>query len=168
MTDVIENGERVMCGECREYKTWLKIGKGKAAHSVQLCGCALPPAPVKQGRKKCSPRNAKAKGDGEEREIVKRATDWGYHAYRTAGSGAHGSRNAESAFATDVRIKCADRVWRVESKRHASVSGLKSLLKLKDNSEILWVREDFSEAYVLMSADTFAEFASLAAEALKK
>lgn len=168
MNPVLENGLQVICGDCYEPQRW----EGKGRKAVKVCGCdpvAGKPATeqdqqLKPGRKKCSKRNTKAKGDGFEREVAKAAESWGYVANRTAGSGAFGSRTNEQAFATDVRMKLGDKVWRIECKRHASVSGLKSLLKLKDNSEILVVREDFQPAYVVMTLEVFGEFAALAAE----
>lgn len=154
---VIENGFTVRCTDCNEDLRW----EGKGRKAVKVCGCAPVVAVAAEpvGRRKCSKKGTTAKGSGEERNIVKAWIKWGFDAYRTAGSGAHGSRNNETAFATDVRVKLGDRAWRIESKRHAKIPGLKSLLNLKGGSEILWVREDFSEPYVLMSADTFSEFA---------
>jgi protein required for attachment to host cells len=116
-------------------------GKGKKA--VQVCDCERAVTFVSPGRKKCSAKNAKAKGDGGERELVKAAEGWGWTAHRTAGSGAHGSRTNEQAFATDVRLKLGDLVIRVECKRHASIAGVKTLNKLRDNSDVLWLQRDF-------------------------
>lgn len=156
---VLEEGLPVICGDCRMEMMWLGNRK--------TCGCSSPVPAAPVGRRKCSKGNTAKKGRTEEQAICRQAEEWGYQAYRTAGSGAHGSRNNEQSMATDVRMKKGDFVVRIESKRHASVGGLKTLLKLKDNSEILWVREDFGEPYVLMSAEVFGRFASLAAEVLK-
>lgn len=149
---------QVTCDACGEGLTW--EGKGKKAY--QRCGCERAPSYVpeaRRGRKKCSAKGAKAKGNGEERNVVKAFEQIGWSAYRTAGSGAHGSRNNEQAFATDVRVKRGDMVLRIESKRHASIGGVKTLNKLRDNSEILWLRQDFEEAFVFMPASVFLQIA---------
>lgn len=159
MRPVYDGEFQVTCPACGEGMVWQ--GKGKKA--IQVCGCERAPEYVPEnrrpGRRKCSAKGAKAKGNGEERAVVKAFEAIGWSAYRTAGSGAHGSRNNEQAFATDVRVKRGDTVLRIESKRHASIGGVKTLNKLRDNSEILWLRQDFEEAFVFMPASVFLQIA---------
>jgi hypothetical protein len=163
MRPVLDGEFAVICDTCGAQIMW--EGKGKKAQ--QVCDCERAVTFVSPGRKKCSAKNAKAKGDGGERELVKAAEGWGWTAHRTAGSGAHGSRTNEQAFATDVRLKLGDLVLRVECKRHASIAGVKTLNKLRDNSDVLWLREDHQEAYVFMPASVWALAMSLAAEGSK-
>jgi hypothetical protein len=159
---VLDGEFAVICDDCGEQKRW----EGKGRKSYQACGCEPVPV-VTEGRRKCSSKGAKAKGDGGERELVKAAEGWGWTAHRTAGSGAHGSRTNEQAFATDVRLKLGDLVLRVECKRHASIAGVKTLNKLRDNSDVLWLREDFQEPMVFMPASVWALAMSRAAEGSK-
>jgi len=163
MRPVMEGEFQVTCDRCGARVFW----EGKGRKAIQVCDCERAVTFVSPGRKKCSAKNAKAKGDGGERELVKAAEGWGWTAHRTAGSGAHGSRTNEQAFATDVRLKLGDLVIRVECKRHASVAGVKTLNKLRDNSEVLWLREDHQEAFVFMPAAVFAQVMALAAEGNK-
>ncbi len=156
---------QVTCDRCGTGLRW----DGKGRKSQQVCDCERAVTFVSPGAKKsrCSKKGAKAKGDGGERELVKAAEGWGWTAHRTAGSGAHGSRTNEQAFATDVRLKLGDLVIRVECKRHASIAGVKTLNRLRDNSEVLWLREDHQEAFVFMPAAVFAQVMALAAEGNK-
>jgi len=163
MRPLMDGEFAVICDRCGVQV--MIEGKGKKA--AQVCDCERAVTFVSPGRKKCSAKNAKAKGDGGERELVKAAEGWGWTAHRTAGSGAHGSRTNEQAFATDVRLKLGDLVIRVECKRHASVAGVKTLNKLRDNSDVLWLREDHQEAFVFMPAAVFAQVMALAAEGNK-
>jgi hypothetical protein len=163
MRPVLDGDFAVTCDTCGAQIMW--EGKGKKA--VQVCDCERAVTFVSPGRKKCSAKNAKAKGDGGERELVKAAEGWGWQAYRTAGSGAHGTRNNESAFATDVRLKLGDLVITAECKRHASVAGVKTLNKLRAGSDVLWLREDQQEAFVFMPASVWALAMSRAAEGSK-
>ncbi len=163
MRPVMEGEFQVTCDRCGARVFW----EGKGRKAIQVCDCERAVTFVSPGRKKCSAKNAKAKGDGGERELVKAAEGWGWTAHRTAGSGAHGSRTNEQAFATDVRLKLGDLVIRVECKRHASIAGVKTLNRLRDNSEVLWLREDHQEAFVFMPLSVFAEVMSRAAEASK-
>ena len=156
---------QITCDRCGTGLRW----EGKGRKAQQVCDCERAVTFVSPGAKKsrCSKKGAKAKGDGGERELVKAAEGWGWTAHRTAGSGAHGSRTNEQAFATDVRLKLGDLVIRVECKRHASVAGVKTLNKLRDNSEVLWLREDHQEAFVFMPASVWALVMSRAAEGNK-
>ncbi len=163
MRPVLDGEFAVICDTCGAQIMW----EGKGRKAVQVCDCERAVTFVSPGRKKCSAKNAKSKGDGGERELVKAAEGWGWTAHRTAGSGAHGSRTNEQAFATDVRLKLGDLVIRVECKRHASVAGVKTLNKLRDNSDVLWLREDHQEAFVFMPAAVFAQVMALAAEGNK-
>jgi hypothetical protein len=79
----MENGQPVMCAECRTHFFW--AGKGRKA--VKLCNCVCEAdieadanTPVSLGkvadikadrRRKCSKKGTKAKGDRGERELVK-------------------------------------------------------------------------------------------------
>ncbi len=156
---------QVTCDRCGTGLRW----EGKGRKSQQVCDCERAVTFVSPGAKKsrCSKKGARAKGDGGERELVKAAEGWGWTAHRTAGSGAHGSRTNEQAFATDVRLKLGDLVIRVECKRHASLAGVKTLNRLRDNSDVLWLREDHQEAFVFMPAAVFAQVMALAAEGNK-
>jgi hypothetical protein len=156
---------QVTCDRCGTGLRW----EGKGRKSQQVCDCERAVTFVSPGAKKsrCSKKGARAKGDGGERELVKAAEGWGWTAHRTAGSGAHGSRTNEQAFATDVRLKLGDLVIRVECKRHASIAGVKTLNRLRDNSDVLWLREDHQEAFVFMPAAVFAQVMALAAEGNK-
>jgi hypothetical protein len=147
---VIEDGLAVICGDCRQPFNW--VGRDK------VCGCNhIVDATEKVGRRKCSHKGAKAKGDAGEREAVKLFEGAGWSAYRTPGSGAHGSRNNESAFDTDVVAKKDNIRLKIECKRKASIAGLKSLLKDKARSDVLYMRQDFEEPYVLLPAKLFGE-----------
>lgn len=163
MRPLMDGDFAVICDRCGVQV--MIEGKGKKA--AQVCDCERAVTFVSPGRKKCSAKNAKAKGDGGERELVKAAEGWGWQAYRTAGSGAHGTRNNESAFATDVRLKLGDLVITAECKRHASIAGVKTLNKLRDGSDVLWLREDFQEPMVFMPVSVWAEVMARAAEGSK-
>ena len=154
MRPVLDGDFAVICDPCGAQIMW--EGKGKKA--VQVCDCERAVTFVSPGAKKsrCSKKGAKAKGDGGERELVKQAESWGWAAYRTAGSGAHGTKNNESAFATDVRLKRGDVTIRAECKRYASIPGVKSLEKLRAGSDLLWFREDRGEAMVMMPVSVLA------------
>ena len=162
MRPVLDGEFAVICDDCGEQKRW----EGKGRKSYQACGCEPVPV-VQEGRRKCSAKGAKAKGDGGERELVKAAEGWGWTAHRTAGSGAHGSRTNETAFATDVRLKLGDLTITAECKRHASIGGVKTLNNLRAGSDVLWLRQDHDEAFVFMPLSVFAEVMSRAAEGSK-
>jgi len=163
-----EFGKPIACQQCDAPQHHHKAGIGKRALTWITCS---PDCPENQAdprdtpkiqtastlkKSRCSRRGTKAKGDGEERAICKWAEGQGFNAYRTAGSGAHGTRNNESAFSTDVRLSIGPSVFKVESKRHASVSGLKSQLRMIDGSDLLWMREDHGKPWVLLEATTLA------------
>jgi len=165
MRPVLDGEFAVICDTCGAQIMW----EGKGRKAIQVCDCERAVTFVSPGAKKslCSKKGAKAKGDGGERELVKAAEGWGWQAYRTAGSGAHGTRNNEQAFATDVRLKLGDLVITAECKRHASVAGVKTLNKLRAGSDVLWLREDQQEAFVFMPASVWALAMSRAAEGNK-
>lgn len=156
-----------ICAECREPLVKTKVGKGKKAQLLTVCACN--PLPVPEPKVLRKVKNTARKGREGEVEFVKLATDAGWDAYRTAGSGAHGSRNNESSQDTDVVIRAGnDRVrFKVECKRLSKVPGQTSLEGLRSRSEILWVRQDQSDGYVWMPASIFKAFMAYAAEALK-
>lgn len=170
---VIEDGMHVRCGFCDTDQRW--EGKGKDSRKVCDCNSEPPAAALpaeKPGRRKCSKKNTARKGREGERETVKWAEGRGHRAFRTAGSGAHGTRNNEDAFSTDVRVALPDDTLKFEVKRHSTVRGLKTLLGFKQNSDVLWMREDLADtAYVLMSVSALERYAdgcvaaALAAEA---
>lgn len=159
-----------ICGSCGEPIVTSYVGKGKAKRKVDACGCPTEAAPApepKPGRPKCSKKGAKDKGDRGEREVVKFLEGIGFAAYRTAGSGAHGSRNNESAQDTDVVARLGDFRWRVESKLEASlpIAGLKTRLS---RSDALRVRQDHDKAFWFVPEEQFAVLLKWAAEGMRR
>lgn len=152
-------GENPICYQCHTPIKLVREGHGKRAKTYDVCECF----PLDQQREqakakpKVSAAGRKRKGSAEERNIVKAFEAHGWHAAKTAMSGAAGTINGDSAWTGDVIVKKGDVRLKVESKRHAKVSGLKSLLKLRDDADILWAREDHDEAYVVMPAKLFLE-----------
>lgn len=145
-----------ICGQCRQEWTW--VGKGKRA--ARVCGCE--PAPVVekvQPVRRITHASARRKGRAGESECVKEWQAWGFDAGKTAGSGSVGSLSNDAAWDTDVVARRGDLRLKIESKRLHKVPGLRSLLNLRANSEILRVREDDGEAFYLMSAKTLASLA---------
>lgn len=157
------------CATCGEPNARVQTGKGKNKRFHVVCACpeTQPVVPEKQGRKKCSPKNAKAKGDEGEREVRRFLEGVGFQAYRTSGSGAAGTKSGERAFATDVRAKFGDLLtMRVESKREATlpIAGLKTRLA---DSDWLRVRQDHDKAYWFVPEDKLAEVLKWAVEGLR-
>lgn len=173
-------GKPESCPTCCEPLWFHSAGNGKRKVEWKTCDpmCSANQAdpretPVVQTatalKSRCSSKGAKRKGTGYENDVRKWWENLGFNAYRTAGSGAHGTRNNEAAFATDVRVKSPDNSFAlgVECKRHHKISGLKSLLTLRAESQILWMREDQGKSYVLMDAETFEPFAEALARVSK-
>lgn len=157
MTRPVMDGEfQVSCDACGQGLVW--EGKGKKA--VQRCGCE-PAAVVEkvQPVRRITHASARRKGRAGESECVKEWQAWGFDAGKTAGSGSVGSLSNDAAWDTDVVARRGDLRLKIESKRLHKVPGLRSLLNLRANSEILRVREDDGEAFYLMSAKTLASLA---------
>lgn len=168
-----ETAFQEVCSECREPLIKTKVGKGKKATFHTVCACNPLPdkQPVVVTRKV---KNTAAKGKGAEREACKIADDIpGMDAFRTAGSGAHGSRNNESSQDTDVIYRFKNREGqeverlKVECKFYSTVPGFKSLEGMRSRSDILRVREDRGEARWWVPEPIMKRLLSLAAEALK-
>lgn len=166
MRPVLEDGYEVKCATCDETQRWQTFKIGRKKRDFKVCGCPFTP-PEPQGHKKCSPKNAKHKGDEGEREVVRFLEELGFAAYRTSGSGAHGTINNESAFATDVRWKFEDLfLARVESKREASFP-IQGLLNRLANSDWLRIRADRAEAYWFAPEKNLAVILHWAIEGLR-
>lgn len=161
-----------VCAQCAEPITRKKVGVGKRATFHQVCACNPLPEkqPVVVTRKV---KNTAAKGAGGEREVCKLAEDVGIDAFRTAGSGAHGSRNNESSQDTDIILRFKNRDGRevqrlkVESKLKATIPGLKSLRNELSRSDVLRVREDRDTAFWLVPENIMKSLLAWSAEALK-
>lgn len=160
-----------ICAECREPLIPTKVGKGKAAKFHTVCACN--PLPEKQPVLVRKVKNTAAKGAGGEREVCKLAEAIGIDAFRTAGSGAHGSRNNESSQDTDIILRFKTRDGRevqrlkVESKLKATIPGLKSLRNELSRSDVLRVREDRDTAFWLVPENIMKSLLAWSAEALK-
>lgn len=148
-----------ICFDCRQPLVMTKVGKGKAAKRIVTCDCI--PAPVQESAtipRKRSVKNTSAKGSGGEREVCNLLADLGFEAYRTAGSGAHGSRNNELSQDTDIvwrYRKDGNEVFRarIESKLMKRVPGLLSLVTLLSRSQWLRVRQDREKAFWFVPED---------------
>lgn len=157
-----------ICGECREPLIRTKVGKGKRAQFIDTCACVRAPEPETATVPKRKVKNTAAKGRSGEQEFARLAKEAGWDPFRTAGSGAHGSRNNESSQDTDVVIrKMVDgnerARFKVECKRFAKVVGLTTMENLRSRSDILWVRQDHGKkGFVWMPDDIFAAFLAYA------
>lgn len=162
-----------VCNQCGEPIITVRTGKGKRATRTDTCACVAAPA-VESGTipKKRSVKNTAAKGRSGEQEFARLAKDAGWDPFRTAGSGAHGSRNNESSQDTDVVIRKMvegnERArFKVECKRFAKVGGLTTMENLRSRSDILWVRQDHGKGFVWMPDDIFAAFLAYAEGGVK-
>lgn len=161
-----------ICAECREPLVKSKVGKGKRATFHTVCACNPLPAPEPKAVVR-KVKNTAAKGKGGEREVCKLAEAIGIDAFRTAGSGAHGSRNNESSQDTDIILRFKNRGGqevqrlKVESKLKATIPGLKSLRNELSRSDVLRVREDRDTAFWLVPENIMKSLLAWSAEALK-
>lgn len=148
-----------ICFDCRQPLVLTKVGKGKKAQRIVTCDCIqAPPVESATMPKKRAVKNTAAKGGLGEREVCNLLTELGFDAYRTAGSGAHGSRNNELSQDTDIvwRFrKDGNEVFRarIESKLMKRVPGLLSLVTLLSRSQWLRVRQDREKAFWFVPED---------------
>lgn len=168
-----ETAFQEICAECREPIVRVKVGVGKRADIAMRCACN--PAPEKVSAAiavRRSVKNTSAKGSSAESEIVKLMNGLGFDAFKTAGSGAHGSRNCESSQDTDVVVrlrKAGNEVFRakVESKFMANVPGLKSMRSLLSGSDWLRVRQNRETAFWFLSEEQMRVLLALAVQGMK-
>lgn len=163
-----------ICSDCRCPIVRTREGKGKRAVVTERCQCNPAPAPVSATiAVKRSVKNTSAKGGIAETEIVRLMTELGFDAYKTAGSGAHGSRVSESSQDTDVVVRFrndGNEVFRakVESKFMANVPGLKSFRSLLSGSNWLRVRQNREAAYWFMPEDQLRAILGWAVQGMRK
>lgn len=163
-----------VCGQCGAPIVRVRQGQGKRQVVTDTCECVQAPEKVSATiAVKRAVRNTSAKGSIAESEIVKLMQDIGFDGYKTAGSGAHGSRVSESSQDTDVVVrlrKNGTEVFRakVESKFMANVPGLKSMRNLLSGSNWLRVRQNRETAFWFLPEDQFRHLLALAKQGLEQ